>query len=82
MAFWNAALISAWLLLMSTAKCRMKLLQAADDALASTAVKPALLSGDEPAGRNPKFMPAAEAVTMTAAPATATAPAARPATRR
>jgi hypothetical protein len=33
-------------------------------------------------GREPKVRPAAEAVTTTAAPATATAPTARPAARR
>ena len=33
-------------------------------------------------GLNPTFSPAAEAVTRTAVPVTATAPAARPATRR
>ena len=36
-AFWNAALISAWLLPRSVAKCCMKVLQTADVVEASTA---------------------------------------------
>src|SRR5712691_6230009 len=71
-AFWKAALISAWLLPISTAKCFMKLPQTVDaEELAATA------DWVVAAGLKPKLMPAAEAVTTTAAPATATAPTAR-----
>jgi hypothetical protein len=55
----------------------MKLLQAADEVLAeSTGCCTAA------AGFEPKLMPEADAVMTTAAPATATAPTAKPATRR
>ena len=53
----------------------MKLLQAVDDVFACTDCV-------ETFGREPKLTPAAEAVTMTAEPATATAPTASPTTRR
>src|SRR5256886_314939 len=52
----------------------MKLLHAVDGVFACTACC-------EPAGRSPKLIPDADAVTMTAEPATATAPTASPMTR-
>src|SRR5438477_4463672 len=58
--------------------------QAAEDALACTAVSAASLDceDDGAEGRRPKLIPAAEAVATTATPAMATAPTANPATRR
>src|SRR5260370_5501295 len=80
-AFWNAALISAWLFLISTAKLCMKSVHTADVPVewAALVLEAACGAADLV---TPKLTPAAEAVTTTAAPATATAPMAIPATRR
>src|SRR2546428_14190842 len=67
--------MSAWLLPISRAKCFMNLLRGVDDVFACTECV-------ETFGGEPRLTPAAEAVTMTAEPATATAPTASPTTRR
>src|SRR3989454_1248864 len=76
--------MSAWLLPISTAKCFMNSPQAADVALASTAVSAASVDCEDwgEDGRKPKLIPAAEAVATTAIPAMATAPTAKPTARR
>src|SRR5216117_1260499 len=76
--------MSAWLFPISTAKCCMNSPQAADVALAWTEVSAASVDCEDwgADGRNPKLIPAAEAVATTAIPAMATAPTAKPAARR
>src|SRR3989442_8909296 len=82
-AFWKAALIWAWLLPISTAKWDMNSPHAADEALDCAAAREASdCDCDDVFGRKPKLIPAADAVATTAIQAMATAPTAKPATRR
>ncbi|TMC86050.1 MAG: hypothetical protein E6J06_01985 [Chloroflexi bacterium] len=72
-------MIWACVLPISTAKCFMKSLQAVDEVPA--AVSEAAPCCADPEGSRLKLMPEADAVMAMAAPATATAPRARPAMR-
>src|SRR5579859_3562912 len=82
-AFWIAALTCFSLVPRSADRCEMKSLQTADAPVAELrlAAVSAAWAWVEEAGRKPTVKPAAEAVTSTAAPATATAPRAKPAIR-
>src|ERR1700687_891175 len=79
-AFWTAAFTWAWLLPRSLDRCERKSLQTADALVFWFTDAAAAEAGCDEEGRKPTFKPAAEAVTRTAAPATRTAPAAKPRT--
>src|SRR5258708_6716992 len=81
-AFWIAALTWLWLLPRSLDRCEMKSLQTADALVFSLTEAASAGAGGDEDGWKPTLRPAAEAVTRTAAPATRTAPAAKPTTLR